>query len=975
MRIPYVASARFWIAVVASSLIWILARYWFRIVLYDYETYQLLSKPYVMMALVVVSLIFLLFGVTWIKDNARRQYARSHPSWIVYSFWGLFLSPVIGEILRFFFSPWHQFCISVLLWPFFGAVVYGVIFFLIGKQEHDFQLEQFAPQSAGLDHDRLDYGRSAKLAAERLDSLKDPVSVVALYGDMGTGKSSFTRMIVESLKPEKTLYTYISLTETNEASDFSKLFSERWALTIRNRYPKLLPGDYSAKNLLQEVLRESKNGGWFAHLIAFLPSLGILKTRMVVHDKFFKPSDEYVSQAVSSYFEHIGDFEEEKWVFVIDEIERAKLSEIYRAIEVLERMKYLGRRGFPIRLIFILNISRKDLQGRLNSSLDDSHAALIKDFLFQNPKNITLSLFVPPLPIEKWINFIADDVISLFKEYDFSDHQHQRELLTATNQKMVPDAGKDTMGSKALMEFPASHHAAYAHLFARYLLKEDPRVIARTIDQARFLINGFIYIDTGKVNTYSIRFADILSLAYIQVKHPALVEYFGKTVGYYASYNRPFEAKPPEEALLNSIMLGQTLDHQFANEAMQKQQRAGNNLQPTDRFYSNFDAEVNGGYYGKEKVIDLISLSAHFYLDHFSKSDWHGESEKFLDYYFTTSNPRKLRDLLRSFEEGKDSDDVDVGHYLRHQIDQDYPKQIADPLELISYSHFYRNRVSNRSSNSHLLLTRLIYEAIQKGKVAFMGNEGFSSTLLEQATFEFIFNIMESVLLSDKDDVFEDATSMLVQALENQEVSLEFKLRIVRSFLHERQGDIHFRLKQSFDKIVSSADRSLKLKNTIRKFIVEMRERYKSDQCSIYEKEEHPIFVLYQSWSGDPEDKKDIERIRDIAQRGLIDHPDAIERYWSQYKFDPKWKSIDDAIADLRQYRVDGLVIGTNPNLVIDTNVLAIITEESQVTEETKQKARFWENVRTDYQKIVRDDDTLMAVLLKHPFLKQEDQK
>lgn len=975
MRYSYVASGRFWIAVIASSLIWILARSWFEIVIRDNDTYLLLGKPYAMMALVVALSIFLLFGVVWMRDGVRRQYSRSHPSWIAYLFLGFFLSPVVMEMLRFFLYPWRSFCTSVLFWPFFGAVLYAITFFLVGKRKYDFQFEQFAPQAAGLDHDRLDYGRSAKLAAERLDSLKDPVNVVALYGDMGTGKSSFTRMIVESLDPEKTLYTYISLTETNEASDFSKLFSERWASTIRNRYPKLLPVDYSAKSLLQEVLRESKNGGWFAHLISFLPSLGVLKTRMVVHDKFFKPNNEYVSHAVSSYFEHISEFEEEKWVFVIDEIERAKLSEIYRAIEVLERMKYLGRRGFPIKLIFILNISRKDLHGRLNGSSDDPHAVLIKDFLFQNPKNITLSLFVPPLPIEKWISFIAGDVLSLFREYNFAEHQHQRELFDATNQNMIPDAGKDTIGNKSLMEFPASHHAAYAHLFIRYLLKADPRVIARTIDQARFLINGFIYIDTGKVNSYSIRFADILALAYLQVKHPALVEYFGKTIGYYAGFNRPFEAKPPEAGLLNSIMLGQALDHEFANEAIQKQQRAGNNLQPTDRLYSDFSTEASGGDYDKERVLDLISLSAHFYLDHFSKSARHDESEKFLDYYFTTSNPRKLRDLLRSFEEGKDSDDIDVANYLRHQADQEYPKSIASPEELVSYSHFYRNRVSARSSTAHLLLANAIYGFFEQKKIPFMGGDGFSSTLLEQATFELIFNVMESVLTSDNDKVIDEATSVLIQALENKSASLEFKLRIVRSFLHERQGDIHFRLKQSFDKIVSNAVRSEKLKNAIQNFIVELRDRYKSDEVSIYDKEEHPIFVLYQSWSGDPNDVKDIDRIRDIAQRGLIDHPDAIEVYWSQYKFDPKWKVLEDAMADLRHHPFDGLVVGTNPNLVIDTNVLAIITEESQVSEEIKQKARFWENVRTDYQKIVSDNDTLMAVLLRHPFLRVEEPK
>jgi hypothetical protein len=961
-------SKKFWLTLIATSLAFSIILNWLDGLAGHKIVFRILREPSLKIGLVLALWFILFFGWSWLKIEIKKQFSRSEPSWIVFVYYGFFFSPFVGEILKaLLWKPLIYFDLSVLVWPVLGLLLYALTYEWLGSESFEFSVEQFAPGSVGIENDELDFTLSAKLAADRINNLTEAVNVVGLFGGMGSGKSSFNRMIVENLNAETNLYTYISLTETNEASDFSRLFAERWANTIEKRYTKLFPFQHSTKSLLRDILRESKNGGWVSHLLSLIPNFGIFSTPLRVHDRYFKPQSDFVMEDVASYFNFVTNFHEKKWIIVIDEIERSKLSELYRVIEIIERTKYLGRRGLPISLVFILNISRRDLQARLSDQKGNENTILIRDFLFDNPKNITLSLFVPPLPIEKLIFFIAKPIEKLFKEFNFGEHEHQ-ELLAASTKNFVPDAGKDTMGLKSLKEFPNDHHQAYSHLFTKYLLEEDLRSIFRIIDQARFLISGFVYVDTGKINTESIRFTDLLALAYIQVKYPALIEYFGRTVGRYASYERPFHVKPPEVALVNSLMLGERLDHRFANQAIEKGHRNGNELKPEDRLYAHISSLVGTG--DKSILLDLVALVSHFYLDGYRINDWSEDKDKFLDYYYTTSNPRNLRDVLRSFTGDKTQNDIDFSNYRQNQTNPDWPLEIEEVTELISYSHFYRNRISERSSYAHLVIAQAVYKALIGKKIPLDPNASFaSSTLMVQATLEFVFNIMDGVLLSNKKEDHVKAAQMLIDSLESKELNLESKIKIVRAFLHERDGDVHHQLARAFEKMTQSLESTEPLKKSIRDLVEDLRTRYQDRDQNIYDQEESPIFVLYQSWSGDPEDRKDLERMEDIAQKGLIDHPQAIERYWGQYKFDPKWKDIDDAMDSVRSRDIDELINGTNPTVPLKTKILAIITEESTVNESLKQKARFWSDENVPERKIVQDSETLVAVLAKHPFL------
>ena len=81
----------------------------------------------------------------------------------------------------------------------------------------------------------VDYIWDKKTAKKfELESVNEyqPVHVAAIWGDPGTGKSSYLRMIIESFNPAEVLYTYVSLTEVNEEKGFSKLFADRWISTI-----------------------------------------------------------------------------------------------------------------------------------------------------------------------------------------------------------------------------------------------------------------------------------------------------------------------------------------------------------------------------------------------------------------------------------------------------------------------------------------------------------------------------------------------------------------------------------------------------------------------------------------------------------------------------------------------------------------------------------------------------------------------
>ncbi len=80
--------------------------------------------------------------------------------------------------------------------------------------------KRFAYESCGLNDDNLEFKESAINVGKGISELKKYVNVVVLNGGYGEGKSSYTRMIIESIPEKELLYSYISLTEANATEDF-----------------------------------------------------------------------------------------------------------------------------------------------------------------------------------------------------------------------------------------------------------------------------------------------------------------------------------------------------------------------------------------------------------------------------------------------------------------------------------------------------------------------------------------------------------------------------------------------------------------------------------------------------------------------------------------------------------------------------------------------------------------------------------
>lgn len=201
---------------------------------------------------------------------------------------------------------------------------------------------RFAPEASN--YDNLNFGKSAHEAASAIKDSEKYVSVVALNGGYGEGKSSYARMIIEGVGAEKSLYSYISLTETNATNDFSKLFAERWFETLNERYPTINIAPHVAS--LESILRESTNHSALVSAISQILvklNFGLNKTVAKCWDSNALKKEEgkevFVPNSTAAMFNHIPEIKEDVWIINIDEIEHAQLDEIYRVIEVIERFQ------------------------------------------------------------------------------------------------------------------------------------------------------------------------------------------------------------------------------------------------------------------------------------------------------------------------------------------------------------------------------------------------------------------------------------------------------------------------------------------------------------------------------------------------------------------------------------------------------------------------------------------------------------
>lgn len=390
--------------------------------------------------------IFFLFSIHRIVPT---QKIHNQPSWVMYYSYSLILAPItsyflynilqgsnfiqhfqiisinqnIRQILHVthLFTKYYIFNFDLILRVLVSILVL-IIYMIIPAKKISKNDYKFAPGAVGLDQDQRGFKVSVRNNSEAILNLDEHVNVVVLNGDMGYGKSSYARMLVESFDEKKLLYTYISLTETNQAKDFSSLFAERWTSTLKERYPKL--DGIQGAEVMRSIMRETGHG-LLAAITLFLINInkGLLMTKSKIADKNYSLNlkEKFVESRVADLFGNITNICEDQWIIMIDEIERAKLEEVYRLVEVIERFKYEGRTGLPVKLVFILCISDKDFINTLTRFENGIvEARLIKLFLIDDRnKNITLRLFLPPVPYEIKTNYTIDKIYDVLDKEGF----------------------------------------------------------------------------------------------------------------------------------------------------------------------------------------------------------------------------------------------------------------------------------------------------------------------------------------------------------------------------------------------------------------------------------------------------------------------------------------------------------------------------------------------------------------------------
>jgi len=793
----------------------------------------------------------------------------------------------------------------------------------------------FAAGAVGSDDDNLNFKISARNAAEGLKKINGYVNVVGIYGGLGFGKSSYARMIVENFDPTKTLYTYISLTETNEARDFSKLFAERWLETLSERYPKLDVA--SSLPFMQSILRESGNG-FLSDILKILSvfNWGLTKTKSIVFDQFYsKKGPTFTSEAVGKIFGNIPEIKESLWIIMVDEIERAQFDEIYRLVEIVERFKNEGRSGLPVKLIFIFCISEPEFKEYLQTfESTDTRVRPLHTFFYADPKSVVHRIFLPPVEPAVRYKHVNDLLTNIAK----------REGVTFPKEIYPHTFGNPTF------RFMEKHEDAMGYVVG-ILAEQSPRVIARVATALEFFYGSF-RDRTGGQQVNAVRFSDAIMLEFIKIRYPFLIEFFLKTIHLLVAQTERdnaggyFIKKELEEKKIGLIgwiesVIGKKLSENEKSDA--------------------------------EKYIGLVM---HYYLD-FLQRDY--DTKNKIQYDGTTSYPEKMHDYLSLVSESVETEDRKYSQvYQQHKKDKS--NSILSTLgnkDLVGYARFLHD-MWEAPQDLNIGVMNELGERLVNGKIA-LQPMNVGDTEYDEAIYQFVFQIL-AVTEKDKskdtpDEGLNSILKTLKKVLESSAINIGAKYIILNSLANNERGggsSIHQRLETAFEKLLKYFDQDVK--DMIRSVFADSEKRYFSGKQVIYKYEENFFYTLYQSWSGSKGAKGEIVKIRNAAMRGLERYQEAIKLFWSKYPLKEGWRDLDDV------FRGDPFFSGSEVNngLYMPLETLISITKQSRVEDkEIKAKVAFWGGLVNDSRlkksfELKDDFSTLKAVLMKRGFLNKE---
>ena len=923
------------------------------------EIPRIIGSGLISKLLILGVLLWLCGFIFEIPKNIAIQKLHKQKSWVWYMFF-------IGTT-AFIWVP------LILIWPFdFKTIdaLYGsfLLFCLVALLAiywywrakkiniKDLLPRRFAAGAVGKNEDALDFRNSAETVAARLMAIKNYVSVVGIYGFPGFGKSSFARMIIESLPTDETLYTYISLTETNEAKDFSTLFAERWFSSLGERYPKI--DTKLAVPVMQSILRESGNG-IIAPLFELAPWLnkGLKPTTAKTFDPAYPPplmeGKVNTSSEIANVFGNVQEITEKLWVVMIDEIERARFDEIYRAIEIIERYKNEGRTGLPVRVMFILCVADTELRSYLRIYRSQNKLSyLIEDFFFDNAtKSLTIPpIYLPPVSYEKKLQYFKDKLIDFNNSLD--DSQKEEKL-----EENLADVYFDTVSHKSShSDTDEKKRLSCAFGFIGFL----PRLIDRCIGGLYFTFGA--YRKESNIPRPRVKMSDLLIMEYIKIKYPYIMSFLTE---YADAMRSQFDGgtwtTPLGVATYSEKYVYQNEKKRFA-----------------DLVIKNSGIE-NVTEKEKKDIEELLPFACRWVSDFWNSKNDTSAGRK-LDYLGTLSDPHALWNYLHMTEDGGESLYIKLDAlYLKHKNKSLDFKSIS-LQDLHDYARFLID-VGGTTSDIYLdVLGDITRRLTSQGEINIKPSD-VGDTVYETIVFDFSYTLLNIIEFaknnagrSDADTkksfrTMDDTLSALREVLESSNVTTEAKLIILNSFANKMRGsgsEIHGRFTEAFEymELHNEAD----IKELIQYVFSEYKQKYITDKKDIYENEQNFFYVLYQIWSGNANNSQEVADIREIASRNLEKHAEALELYWNRFPFDERWTSYKEAPPDIFE-RIDSNALYMPLPRLID-----ITKRAKNPSELVVKKMRIWQDAVGDSDYEARETlsnkkDTLGYILKEEKLL------
>ena len=886
-----------------------------------------LSSPAIFGAIAIILLIIIPVGLTALETEFKKASLHNNKTYLDFAvciFAWLSLFFIMDSLVDKIFSKFPLVNSSYIFAAIFGIISVDGFFLKYQTRKKPLNVEtlkrRFAPEASN--DDDLNFSESARKAATAIKNEKKYVSVVALNGGYGEGKSSYARMIIESIGIKKSLYSYISLTETNATNDFSKLFAKRWFEALNERYPTINIAPHVAS--LEAILRESTNHSALVSAISQILvklNFGLNKTVAKFWDLNALKKEEgeriFVPNSTAAMFNYIPEIKEDVWIINIDEIERAQLDEIYRVIEVIERFKHEGRFGLPVKLVFLLCVSGSDLQKRLENlkGFGNEKAQLIEDFFFNNPKSRDQNLFLPFVSSKLKEKFVVESLEKVLGKEELGLIKNPNSTNSNPFEKFFEKLG---LGNKIESKNPEGHFldetSALNWLIKHFLCQESPRMIAKICQELEFFYRGYRDLE-GKFAANKLAICDAIGIAIIKMKYPLLIEVFK----HFVSTEYYFFGKTHLDQASPKIRLENVISCTFSDEK---------------------DAKILIDKI--DSFLGLVGIICHGICRKTPDGTPDGIEE-----FLRTSRIKKMIDVLGIHED--ESYTHREIYYGTLSLDQ------ASNEELLKYSYRLED-TAQAPWNKHFDLAQELFERLEIGttkdrKFIITRADNNGDKTYKDGVGEFVIAISCAIgKAGNKEggEKYKKIWQLIQNFLSSDKILIEAKYILLNQFINEnRVAPSSTELDPNFldpnflfEKIVASFDleKSGQLKELIKKVFLDAKNRYFLGNKSIYENEENFSYVLYQSWNGKKDSPKNLSAIIKAAERDLEKYPQAIEYYWKKY--DQKDGKEFEIISLQNLYKITEKAIELTTSQDLKNNLLGRLESVKKITNQNPEQMR-----------------------------------